>query len=188
MKYKFKDKELKILLKNMVIICDTREQVNQHILLYFDKKKIKYKVEKLEYGDYSVCIESNEETVPIGVKKDWYFTDNIAIERKNSVDELVQSIKDRDRFEKEFLKFSHYGAKVVMMVEDVDGYNKAARGDYRSQYSKEAFIGSIETFTARYNLNIQFVDKVSMGFRIYKMAYYHIYEKLKNEGYIEQPS
>lgn len=41
MKYKFSDKEQKILLKNLVIICDTREQRWEHIKDYFDRKKNK---------------------------------------------------------------------------------------------------------------------------------------------------
>ena len=64
---------MKILLSNLCIVVDTREQVNQHIISYFDKKKIKYTVRKLDQGDYSCYIESNEETIPLGVIRDWYF-------------------------------------------------------------------------------------------------------------------
>ena len=186
MKYKFTDKELKVLLKNIVIICDNREQVNQHITQYFDKKKKKYRTEKLDQGDYSCCIESNEETKPLGVLKDWYFSDDIAVERKNSVDELVQSIKDRDRFENEFARLAMYGTKTIVLVEDANGYENILKGNYRSEYKPVSFNASLETFIARYNLNVQFIDKQLTGYKIYQTMYYHIREILKNKGYITE--
>ena len=49
MHYKFTDTEINKLLKeNFMILYDTREQVNEHILSYFDKKKIPYKKQKLK--------------------------------------------------------------------------------------------------------------------------------------------
>lgn len=186
MMYKFKDAELKTLLKNIVIICDNREQVNQHITSYFDKKKKKYRVEKLDQGDYSCCIESNEETKPLGVLKDWYFSNDIAIERKNSVDELVQSIKDRNRFEHEFARLNMHGTKTIVLVEDANGYENILKGNYRSEYKPVSFNASLETFIARYNLNVQFIDKQLTGYKIYQTMYYHIREILKNKGYIEE--
>ena len=65
--YRYTEKELKTLLDNIVILVDTREQVNDHIISYFNAKKKKYKVEKLDQGDYSCYIESNEDTIPLGV-------------------------------------------------------------------------------------------------------------------------
>lgn len=186
MRYKFSDKELKVLLKNIVIICDTREQRWEHIKEFFDRKKHSYKVEKLDQGDYSCFIACNEETKPLGLTRDWYFSNDVAIEKKNSVDELASSIKDRDRFENEFARLKMYQTKVFMFVEDKDGYENIVKGNYRSQYTKEAFIASLESFTARYDLNVQFMDKKTTGYRIYKTLYYHIYEILKNKGYLEE--
>lgn len=40
----------------MVILVDSREKKNSHILDYFRKQKIAYQVEKLEYNDYSFMI------------------------------------------------------------------------------------------------------------------------------------
>ena len=45
--FKYTDKEIKILLKSMVILVDSREQENSHITKWFDSKKIPYRVEKL---------------------------------------------------------------------------------------------------------------------------------------------
>ena len=43
MKYKFSDKEIDEILNKLVILVDTREQTNQHILNWFEAKKKKYK-------------------------------------------------------------------------------------------------------------------------------------------------
>ena len=181
--YRYTEKELKTLLDNIVILVDTREQVNDHIISYFNTKKKKYKVEKLDQGDYSCYIESNEDTIPLGVYRDWYFSNRIAIERKNSVDELVQSIKDRDRFENEFARLVINNTKIIVLVEDCNGYERILTGDYRSEYSKNALVGSIETFIARYDLNIQYLDKKYTGYKIYQTMKYHVREYLKRGEY-----
>ena len=186
MMYKFTDKELKILLKNIVIISDTREQRWEHIKDYFDRKKIKYKTQKLDQGDYSCYIESNNETKPLGVNRDWYFSNDIAIEKKNSVDELASSIKDRDRFENEFARLNLYNTKIFMFIEELNGYENMATGKYRSQYTKEALVASFEAFIARYDINVQFMDKKTTGYRIYKTLLAHVREILKNKGYLEE--
>lgn len=186
MMYKFTDKELKTLLNNLVIIVDTREQRWEHIKAHFDKKKIKYKIEGLKQGDYSCYIESNEETKPLGVNKDWYFSNDVAVEKKNSVEELAGSIKDRDRFENEFARLKMYKTKIFMFIEDKDGFEKMATGKYDSQYGKDALMASYETFIARYDISPEFIDKKTTGYRIYKRMYYHVREILKNKGFIEE--
>ena len=169
--YKFNDKQLKTLLKNIVIIVDTREQRWEHIQSFFDNHKVKYKVEKLDQGDYSCYIESNEETKPLGVLRDWYFSNDIAIEKKNSVDELLSSIKDRDRFENEFARLKMYNTKIFMFVEEENGYKNIIAGNYRSQYKPISAIGSLETFIARYDINVQFISKEDTAYRIFKTLY-----------------
>ena len=55
-RYKFTDKELKQALNNLTILVDTREQKNEHILDAFNKLKVNYKVQQLDFGDYSCFI------------------------------------------------------------------------------------------------------------------------------------
>ena len=75
--YKFSDTEIKKLLKeNFLIFYDTREQQNQHILDFFDKKKVQYKKKKIDEGDYTAIITARED---MGITRDLYF--NIAVER-----------------------------------------------------------------------------------------------------------
>ena len=56
MMYKFNQKEIKKILDSLVIIVDTRENANSHIIDFFNKKKIPYSIEKLPFGDYSCKI------------------------------------------------------------------------------------------------------------------------------------
>ena len=176
---------MKILLNNLCVLVDTREQVWNNIEEYFKKSNIQYSREKLNQGDYSICIMSNEETKPLGVLRDWYFSNDIAIEKKNSVDELLSSIKDRDRFENEFARLKMYNTKIFMFVEEENGYKNIIAGNYRSQYKPISAIGSLETFIARYDINVQFISKEDTAYRIFKTLYYHLYELLKNKGYID---
>ena len=48
--------QIKKLSKEMVILIDTREKVNDHILNYFNKKNIAYRQQALEFGDYSFML------------------------------------------------------------------------------------------------------------------------------------
>ena len=83
--YRFSDSEISKLLKeNFMVLYDTREQKNQHILDFLDKKKIQYKKKKINEGDYTAIITARED---MGISRNLYF--NIAVERKNSVDELA---------------------------------------------------------------------------------------------------
>lgn len=51
--YKFSDTDIKKLLKeNFMILYDTREQQNSHILAYFDSVKVPYKRKKIDEGDF----------------------------------------------------------------------------------------------------------------------------------------
>lgn len=53
----------------------------------------------------------------------------------NTKDELVQSIKDRSRFENELIRASK--KPFTLLVEDLEGYQKILNGKYRSQYNPQ---------------------------------------------------
>ena len=96
--FKYTDTELKKLLASMIVLIDTREQVNQHITNYFQLHNIPYTAIKLDTGDYSAMIPQNLE---LGIYRDTYFP--FTVERKNSIDELASSIKE-ERFEHELIR------------------------------------------------------------------------------------
>mgnify|MGYP003514223525 CR=1 FL=1 len=49
MKFNITDKELTKIMKNLVILCDTREKDNQAIISYFENKNIKNVLQKIIY-------------------------------------------------------------------------------------------------------------------------------------------
>lgn len=170
--YKYTDKEITELLKTMTVLVDTREQKNQHIIEYFDSKKIHHDSIKLDAGDYSVKLPKCSE---LGITRDIYFP--VAVERKNSVDELVQSIKERTRFENELIR----GEKLrfLLMVEDPNGYENIIRGNYQSEYKPQAFLGSLKSFETRYNFSTVFIPKKATGNYLYHHFYYYVRNYLK---------
>ncbi len=174
-KYKFTDTEIKKLIENMTIIVDTREQQNQHILDYFEKKKIKYEVKKVDAGDYTVKLSACPE---LNILRDIYMP--VTIEKKNSIDELAGSFKDRTRFENEFIRAYGSNTKIFLLIEDGQGYENIIKGNYRSQYEPKALLASLKTFENRYNINIAFMDKKYSGNFIYHTLKYYLYEYLKS--------
>ena len=175
-KHHYTDKEMKSILDSMVVIVDTREQKNDHILEYFRKKKIPFKLRTMQTGDYSAMIPKNEE---LGITRDIYL--NAAIERKNSVNELVESIKDRTRFENELIRASKH--PFTLIVEELEGYNNILLGNYRSKYEPKSLLGSLKTFEARYNFSTVFLASNTTGNYIYYHFLYMTRELLRG-GFI----
>lgn len=182
--YRFTDTEIRKLLKeNFMVLYDTREQQNQHILSYFDKKKIKYKRQKIDEGDYTAIITAKPD---IGISRDLYF--NVAIERKNSVDELAGNLcekrddyRDDIRLERELKRARQKGTMVYLLVEDKNGMENIQKGNYRSQYSSKAFEAKLASIEINYLKGIRFVDKIESGRAILKLLYYAVMEALKEK-------
>lgn len=182
--YRFKDIEIQKLLKeNFMILYDTREQQNQHILDYFNKKKIQAKKQKIDEGDYTAIITKRED---MGINRDLYF--NIAVERKNSVDELAGNLgekrddyRDDIRLERELKRARQKGTMVYLLIEDKDGMENIQKGNYRSQYSSKAFEAKLASIEINYLKGIRFVDKAESGRTILKLLYYSVMEALKEK-------
>ncbi|MGX1402386.1 ERCC4-type nuclease [Bradyrhizobium japonicum] len=170
--YRYTDKEITELLKTITILVDTREQKNEHITHYFDGKSINWKVHKQDTGDYSVMLPKNEE---LDINRDMYFP--IAVERKNSVDELAQTIKERTRFENELIRSEKL--KFLLMVEDPNGYENLILGKYQSQFEPKALLGSLKAFEARYGFSTVFIPKKTAGNYLYHHFYYYVRNFLK---------
>jgi len=169
--YKYKKDEIEKLLSSLVVLVDKREKVNNHIIDYFEKRNIQYKIEKLKTGEYSAMLPKNDE---YGIVRDLYYP--IAIERKNSVDELVASITDRNRFENELIRAQkiHF----ILLVEEQDGYEKLIRGDYISKYNPKALLGSLKAFESRYDFATVYQSQKVSGNFIFHHLYYYIREML----------
>ena len=157
---------------------DTREQSNFHIIDYFAKKKIKYEIKKIDTGDYSFYIQSNEDTKPLGIDRDIYF--NSYVERKNGVDEIVTNLvkSNGTPFENELIRSQ--GSKFVLFVEDLEFDYKVSKGLYISKYDPKALRGRLDSLQAKYNFEIRPVDKSLMGHLIYHRFKYQAKHYLKN--------
>jgi ERCC4-type nuclease len=170
--YRYTDQEINELLKTVTVVIDTREQQNDHIIHYFVSKSIPYESRKLDTGDYSVKLPKNDK---FGILRDIYFP--VAIERKNSIDELVQTIKERSRFENELIRSQKLN--FLLMVEDPNGYENILFGNYQSQYDPKALLGSLKSFETRYGFSTVFIPKRSAGNYIYHHVYYYVRNVLK---------
>lgn len=165
---------MKKLTKNMVILVDSREKQNGHILSYFDKQGIAYQKEKLEYGDYSFMLPAS------AAGEDIYFYRDIVVERKASLEELSGNLaQKRQQFETEFLKAGNDGCKVYLMIEDPGGYSSIIGHKYRTEFTPATFAASLKTWECRFQANIQFVDKQYAGYYIYSTFCYFCREILK---------
>ncbi|WP_346929192.1 ERCC4 domain-containing protein [Clostridium sp.] len=175
--YNYTDKEIETLLKSIVILIDTREQQNEHILEYLDKQKIKHEKMKLNHGDYSFYIPKN---IELGIVRDLYFKDIVSIERKGSLEELSGNFTvGRANIEEEFTRKN---GKMYLMIENAN-YEDIVKHNYNTQYEPKSFIATLKTYEARYNINTSFVSKVGAGNYIYYTFRYYLREYLKR-GFI----
>jgi ERCC4-type nuclease len=173
--YRYTAAEQKKLLKSLIILIDTREQKNRHITSYLDKKKIKYKTKKLDFGDYSFLLPKDKK---LGIIRDIYFNDQIAVERKVSLTELSNNFThDRTQFENELIR-SNKG-KLILLIENSSGYEDMIQHNYRTQYNPKSFLATLHTFQHRYNLNIVFIRPELTGSYLYQCFYYWLRENIK---------
>lgn len=167
-KHRYSESELKKLLKTIVICYDGREQENKHVLNWFDENKIAHEKISLNYGDYSYKLPKNE---AFGIFNDLYFFEDICIERKNSVDEIIGNFaSDRNRIEDEFLRHKGY---MILAIED-DNYGDIRNGNYTSKYNAKSAVGTLHSFSLKYNVPFVFINKEDMGCFIYCTFYYYL--------------
>ena len=171
------EKQKKQVLSSMCILIDNREKKNDHILDYLDGKGIHYKMKKLNCGDYSFYIPKD---LDLSIPEDISFEKDVAVERKNSVDELVGNFaSDKDRLEREFIR---HNGKMVLMVEDEEFYRKLQQGEYRSEINNKSAVGIFHSLMDRYNIQPYFVSKKFAGQFIYYHLYYYLRNRIKEDN------
>lgn len=167
----FNKEEIDNIFKNLVVLIDTREQKNNHIIDFLEKKKIEYKNKKLDYGDYSFYIKANELTF----NRDLYFSNQIVIERKNSLEELSNNLaQNRIQFENELLRKKD--CKFILLVEN-SNLNDIITGNYNTQFNKKSYFASILTYQHRYNIHIAFIKKEYIAKYMMNSFYYFLREE-----------
>lgn len=184
--YKFTDTEIKKLLKeNFVITYDTRERENLHVLDYFDKANIKYKKQKINEGDYTAIITK---CPAMGIHRDLYF--KVAVERKNSVDELAGNLaeetdtRDDLRLVRELRRAKEKGIKMFLVIEDEFGRKNIKTGNYRSLYKPISFMARLRSLQDQFLNGTVFINKNDAGEEIFGILKYSVRNFLK-EGYMD---
>ena len=166
---KITDKVIADVIKDMVVIVDTREQKNDHILRYLKDNDIKYVVEKLDSGDYSFYLPSYPE-----LDRDRKYL----VEKKNSLDEIVGNFTTgRERFAREFERVPE-GSVLHILVEGAT-WKKLLNGSYRSKISPQSVMASMLTFHIRYDAPVWFVGKDESPDLIYNLLKYELMEFMK---------
>lgn len=139
-----------------MIICDSREKKNEHVLRYFKSHNIPYRIQKLDVADYMLE----------GV-------DGFAIDRKQNLSELSTNLmnrKDHARFWKEVRRAKEAGMRMVVLcehggkirsVQDVAGWQNPYSG-----VSGRALMNEIYRVHIAYGVEFLFCDKRSTGKRI----------------------
>jgi ERCC4-type nuclease len=167
--YKYTDKELQSLLKSIVILIDSNEQVYEHITEWLEGKKLPFARQNLDFGDYSFYVPSNP---GLGIIRDLYFTDKITVERKKDLTEISGNFaQERTRIENEFIR--HKG-KMILLIEDAE-YVDIVKHNYRTDYKPESFLATLHSFSERYDIPFTFMkDKKCSGQYIYYTFYYYL--------------
>lgn len=164
--------------KQMIIIVDSREKVNQHVTTYFDDLpcRCRYEIKKLDFGDYSAKIQlDNQITISL--------EDKVVIERKASLDELAINItKDRPRFEREFQRAKDKNAKVFLLIENASWWDIIAH-HYRSQLNPKSFTATLLAWQCRYNITVSFIQENLSGMFIKGTMFYALRDYLAQIGY-----
>lgn len=195
MNYKFTDKEINILLNNIVYVADTNEQENDHITKWFKENKKKLIHRKLRTGDYSCFIQHNEKTKDI-IDRDIWFNNEVVIERKNSINELIGNIyTDIQRFENELLRAKAGGIKFYLFLEDYlfhkhlknETYQEYLRGNAdKKKVKSETLDHRLLSLFCQYNVFFQPVHEYYIGWRIYETLRQEVKNRLKYEGFLNE--
>lgn len=171
MQLRFTQKEQdKLMSEHFVILVDTQEKVNSHITDYFDEHKILWKNKALETGDYSLMITKCEE---LGITRDWYLTDELCIERKANLSELVGNFanasKDEGRVFREFRRM-YGGVRNYLIIEDTS-IEDILRGNYRSSMNSTAVLRTILSLQVKNGITPLFMKKETTGKIIYEICF-----------------
>lgn len=167
---KLKDANIEKLIKQVVVLIDTREQENSHIKNFFDKKKIPYKIKALKFCDYSAELQACPE---LGLPFDVSLENVIAIERKgasrNGLNEIAGNFTNgRTAFENEFIRARASGADIYLIIEN-GSFEDIRKHNYRSLMNEKALYNSLLSWRKKYDIHIDFINSDSVGEHIYKL-------------------
>ena len=140
-----------------MLICDSKEKKNEHILRYFDRHGIDYEIRKLDVGDYM------------------FEGGTISVDTKRSVDELASNMLNRNdhaRFLREAKRAADSGIKLIVLLETSKYKAIPDLATWRSKYSGisgRALMDAIYKTHISYGVEFLFCPKISTGRRIIEL-------------------
>ena len=140
-----------------MLICDSKEKKNEHILRYFDRHGIDYEIRKLDVGDYM------------------FEGGTISVDTKRSVDELASNMLNRNdhaRFLREAKRAADSGIKLIVLLETSKYKAIPDLREWRSKYSGisgRALMDAIYKTHISYGVEFLFCPKISTGRRIIEL-------------------
>lgn len=140
-----------------MLICDSKEKKNEHILRYFDRHGIDYEIRKLDVGDYM------------------FEGGTISVDTKRSVDELASNMLNRNdhaRFLREAKRAADSGIKLIVLLETSKYKAIPDLREWRSKYSGisgRSLIDAIYKTHIAYRVEFLFCPKISTGRRIIEL-------------------
>lgn len=140
-----------------MIVCDTREKKNHHVLNYFKEHDIDYVRVKVDTGDY---MDSNNMS--------------ISIDRKQNLEELSGNMcsPDSSRFWREVRRSKDEGIKLIVLIEDgkIACINEVKK--WRSKYTKVTgkwLYSEMVRCHIAYGVEFLFCDKEETGAKIIEL-------------------
>lgn len=147
--------EVESALKTMKILVDTRERPTEAAKRRYASFGVPWERRKLDFGDYSASFIVDGSEIS--------FDKMVAIERKQSLDELCQCYThDRPRFQREFDRAKAVNAKIYLLIENAT-YEQVLSGRYRSRMQPNALAASIFAWLARYDCQILMCKQATSG-------------------------
>lgn len=158
-----------------MIICDSREQKNAHILRYFERHNVPYVVRKMETADYMI------EGQP-----------NIVVDRKQNLNEICANLTYKGkkanenggkgipsnvaRFWREIRRAYADGIRLVVLIEHGENVkclaDVAAWSGSRSGISGRKLVDEMDRLSAAYGVEWQFCGKSETAEKILKILNY----------------
>lgn len=141
-----------------IIIADTRERKNKHILDYFEKNNQDYIISKLESGDYM------------------YYKDySTIIDKKDGLKELAYNLcrqAEHDRVIREIELAQSLGCKNFIFLVQSNVKSEEDIKRWKSPHTKvkgEVLLKVLKTFAKHHNCRFIFCERKKMGERIIEL-------------------
>lgn len=141
-----------------IIIADTRERKNKHILDYFEKNNQDYIISKLDTGDYM------------------YYKDySTIIDKKDSLLEICGNLchaSEHSRVVREIELAQSLGCKNFIFLVQCNVKSEEDIKKWKSPHTKvkgEVLLKILKTFAEHHNVRFIFCEKSKMGERIIEL-------------------